>query len=68
MEYANDITITMFKNNHFELSQQYPDDISYISDSDYIIEKYKNQIPSKLKERNLNVNRDKTEEYTITRN
>ena len=46
------------KNNHFELSQQYADDISYISDSDYIIEK----------QRNLNVNRDKTEEYKITRN
>lgn len=39
--HLKDHTYARPKNNHFELSQQYADDISYISDSDYIMENTK---------------------------
>ena len=48
--------------------QQYANHISYVTTRKYIAEQIKNTIPDKLKTRNLNVNKDKTEKYCIKRN
>ena len=51
------------------IDQQYADDTGWIGiNAEYKIEKIKKEVPEKLSERNLNVNREKTEEYTIKRN
>ncbi len=51
----------------FTLSQQYADDIGWISVSTCETDILKKKIPEKLKLRNLNINQSKTEEYTISR-
>ncbi len=51
----------------FTLSQQYADDIGWISTAKCRTDSIKKLVPPKLKERNLNVNEGKTEEYTISR-
>lgn len=49
------------------LEQQYADDIGYATTSKETRDKIMNEIPPKLKERNLNVNNTKTEEYEVYR-
>ena len=49
------------------INQQYADDIGYATTSRTEKEKIKNTIPPKLKKRNLGVNLEKTEEYTLNR-
>ena len=49
------------------IDQQYADDIGWISTAKHITDRIKENIPKKLKERNLQVNEGKTEEYTIKR-
>ena len=51
------------------IDQQYTDDIGWVGiNSKFKIGKIKKEIPEKLSERNLNVNKEKTEEYNIRRN
>ena len=54
--------------NDLSIDQQYADDISFISTNRGKIDTIKSKIPKKLKERNLNVNESKTEDYTIKKN
>ncbi len=51
----------------FMLDQQYADDIGWMSVSKCRTNTVKNEVPPKLKKRNLNVNELKTEEYSISR-
>ena len=53
--------------SEFTLEQQYADDIGYATTSEERKRKIKEEIPPKLRERNLNVNNSKTEEYEIYR-
>ena len=53
--------------NHLEIDQQYADDLAWATTNQGRIEKLKNTIPTKLKNRNLTSNEEKTEEYTIRR-
>ena len=50
------------------ISQQYADDIVMLTTSQHMKTVIKEDIPPKLKHRNLHVNESKTEEYTIERN
>ena len=51
------------------IDQLYADDIGWVGiNSKFKIGKIKKEIPEKLSERNLNVNKEKTEEYNIRRN
>ncbi len=52
----------------FTLEQQFADDIGWLSVSKCRTYAIKDEVPVKLKRRNLNVNESKTEEYTISRN
>ncbi len=52
----------------FTLDQQYADDIGWMSVAKYRTDFIKDDVPSKLKARNLMVNESKTEEFTIRRN
>ncbi len=52
----------------FTLDQQYADDIGWMSVAKYRMDFIKDDVPSKLKARNLMVNESKTEEFTIRRN
>jgi hypothetical protein len=53
----------------FFIDHQYADDIGWIGvNAAHKTEHIKNKIPKKLAERNLQVNKDKTEEYIIERN
>ena len=51
----------------YTVEQQYADDISWISTSKNVTENIKQTIPTILTEKNLIINRDKTEEYSINR-
>ena len=53
--------------NSINIDQQYADDISYATTNSATRENIKMTVPKKLKKRNLNVNLEKTEEYTISR-
>ena len=46
---------------------QYADDIGWASNAKHIIDNVEKETPDKIKERNLNVNRGKTEKYAINR-
>ena len=50
------------------INQQYADDIGWISNAKHRTEQIKRTIPDKLKSRNLQVNKNKTEEHHIKRN
>ncbi len=50
------------------ISQQYADDIGWLTTSQHMKTVIKEDIPPQLKHRNLHVNESKTEEYTIERN
>ena len=50
------------------IDQQYADDTGWASTSKHKTEVIKKSIPQTLKDKNLNVNETKTEEYTIKRN
>ncbi len=52
----------------FTLEQQFADDIGWLSVSKCRTDAIKDEVPVKLKRRNLNVNESKTEEYTISLN
>ena len=52
----------------FSIDQQYADDTSWVTTNRNIIEEIKQKIPPILTSKNLIVNQDKTEEYTISRN
>ena len=54
-------------NNFFTVDQQYADDIGWASTGIHILENIEKEIPQILKERNLFINKAKTEKYTITR-
>ena len=54
--------------NPFVIQPKYADDISWATTSEAIIKSVKNEIPEKLKERDLHINKEKTEEYLISRN
>jgi hypothetical protein len=49
------------------IDQQYADDIGWVTTSKEIRSYIKDNIPPKLKKRNLNVNLEKTEEFTVSR-
>ena len=52
---------------HEILEPQYADDISWITNGPkYLLEDIKQKIPGKLEQRNLKINKDKTEEFQIT--
>ena len=52
----------------FTIDQQYADDTSWVTTNKTIITEIKQTIPTILTNKNLIVNQDKTEEYTISRN
>lgn len=56
------------RERNFIYSQQYADDISWITNIENRKESLKNEVPPILKEFNLQVNDSKTEEYKIKRN
>ena len=49
------------------INQQYADDISWITNVEVLKEDLKKVVPSKLKEKNLQINETKSEEYVIKR-
>ncbi len=49
------------------INQQYADDISWITNMETVKENLKKEVPSILKEKNLQVNETKSEEYVIKR-
>ena len=52
---------------HEILEPKYADDISWITNGPkYLLEDIKQKIPGKLEQRNLKINKDKTEEFQIT--
>ena len=51
----------------FIIDQQYADDTSWVTTNKDTIEDIKSKVPKILTEKNLIVNEDKTEEYTISR-
>ena len=53
--------------NNFCIAQQYADDTSWITTEKHIKDNIKSKVPPVLKARNLLVNEDKTEEYTVSR-
>ena len=54
--------------DHITIDQQYADDIGWATTEDEEIENIQKDIPPILKDRNLFVNEDKTESYTVKRN
>ena len=56
------------KDPNLIIDQQYADDTGWASASKHKINNIKKTVPAKLKQRNLNVNESKTEEFTIKRN
>ena len=50
---------------YINIDQQYADDITWITTNTGVTSNIKKVIPEKLKERNLQINKDKTEEYKI---
>ena len=56
------------KNKHLMISMEYADDITEITSNHAHVEEIKSNLPIKLKSRNLIVNTEKTEEYTVNRN
>ena len=54
--------------NHLNIDQQYADDIGYVSTNQGVIVSTEENVPKKLKKRNLCVNTEKTEKYSISRN
>ena len=53
------------KNNYFEINPQYADGITWTSTPKQRIDHIKETIPGILEERNLRMNKSKTEEYNI---
>ena len=49
------------------INQQYADDISWLTNMETVKESLKKEVPSILKEKNLQVNETKSEEYVIKR-
>ena len=71
------ITPSAYKDHNYQISasrikyshdQQYADDTSWISESKEFLNKILKTIPHKLKQRNLFVNKSKTEQYSIRKN
>ena len=61
------IEITPKIQKSFIIDQQYADDTSWATTNKDTIEEIKSNVPKILTEKNLIVNEDKTEEYTISR-
>ena len=55
-------------NQNFEIDPKYADDITWATTSKERILQIKQTIPPRLKTRQLSINKDKTEEYTVPRN
>ena len=55
-------------NEHITIDQQYSDDIGWASTDIKEIENVKKTVPPALKDRNLFVNKSKTEKYEVKRN
>ena len=67
-EHLQDHTYTrMHPNRNLTIDQQYADDIGWATTNKETTENIKKTVPQKLKDRNLTINIEKTEEYTITR-
>jgi hypothetical protein len=58
---------SQIRKEHIDIKQEYADDISKITSDPNIIKHTKETLPPKLRERNLNANPDKTEEYKVKR-
>jgi len=58
---------TNYKPDFFKIAPKYADDITWVSTSNEYVEEIKSKIPKKLKNRNLNINEGKTEEFKIGR-
>ena len=54
--------------NYVYINQQYADDIGYATTNTGIVKNTEEKIPPKLKSRNLFINTEKTEKYSIKRN
>ena len=73
-EPVNLLTSTQINDHNYAINKtfdildpQCADDISWVTNGPYYqIEDIKKKIPSKLAERNLIINEDKTEEFTVT--
>ena len=53
--------------NKFCIAQQYADDTSWITTEKHIKDNIKKEVPTVLRAKNLLVNEDKTEEFTVSR-
>ena len=62
-----DHTYSTMTDNSITIDQQYADDTGWISNSSLVIKDIEEKVPSKLKERKLQVNEEKTEKYNIRR-
>ena len=54
--------------DELDINMEYADDITEITDDYSLIESIKRDLPGKLEKRNLHINVDKTEEYTVNKN
>ena len=54
--------------DELDINMEYVDDITEISDNYSRIELIKRDLPGKQVKRNLHINVDKTEEYTVNKN
>ena len=54
--------------DHINIDQQYADDTGWAATNPDFIQYIKKTIQARLQTRNLGVNVDKTEEYTVSRN
>ena len=66
-KYLIDHTYSTPVQEELNIDQQYADDISYATDAYHIHKQHKATVPPAIKERNLSVNTDKTEEYEVSR-
>ena len=66
-QFLNEHSYSQIEFNPFTLDQQYADDIGWAAGNENTINQKEKYIPPKLKKRNLMVNGDKTERYSIKR-
>ena len=63
--HISDHNYTGFTDFYFTLDQQYADDIGFISTGKHIVNKIERDLPNILENRNLFINRQKTEKFDI---
>jgi len=64
--HLKDHTYCKQSDSYITIDQQYADDIGWASTGIHILESIEKDIPDILKDRNLNINKSKTEKYTVT--